>query len=134
MRAAIFAASLLAALLPAAAMACQCSDPALAEAVAGSKYVYIGTVMSGRMVKGGSSYIESVIQAHRIAKGEIQAGNRTVATGINSCSTPLAVGHTYMVFESEGGYVNAMCTGTAIIHRSKEDEFMRKVKDVSNER
>ncbi len=133
MRAPVFVAGLLAAMLPAAALACRCSDPTLAEVVADAKYVYIGTVMSGRMVKGESS-IKSVIQAHRIAKGEIPIGNRTVVTGMNSCSTPLAVGHTFTVFESDSGYVNAMCSGTQIIHRSKEDEFMRKVKDVSNER
>jgi len=134
MRRTMLAAGLLAGLFPAAGMACTCSDPTLEEALAQSKYVYIGTVVSGRLVKGETPYIESVIQAHRIAKGEASTGNRTVTTGSNSCSTPLAVGRTYVVFESEQGGVNAMCTGTQIIHRSKEDEFMRKVKDVSGER
>lgn len=134
MRVAVLVFSVVLALLPAAAMACLCSDPTLEQALADSRYVYIGTVKSGRLMKGESPHIESVIQAHRIAKGEMSAGERTVTTGSTSCSTPLAVGRTYVVFESEQGGVNAMCTGTQIIHRSKEDEFMRKVKDATGAR
>jgi hypothetical protein len=134
MKYAIFVAGLFVTALPATVMACRCSDPTLAEALADSKYVYVGTVLSARLGKGDTSHIESVIQALRIAKGEISVGNRTVRTGSNSCSTPLAVGQTYAVFESEEGYVNAMCTGTAIIHRSKEDDFIRKVTDATNKR
>lgn len=134
MKNAVITASLAVALLPATAMACRCSEPSLVEAVAQSKYVYIGTVLSGRLVKGEISHIESVIQANRIAKGEMPIGTRVVTTGRGSCSTPLAVGQTYAVFENESGYVDAMCTGTEVIHRSKEDEFMRKVKDVAGDR
>jgi hypothetical protein len=134
MKVVLFMTGLMAVVIPGAALACKCSEPALAQAVAESKYVYIGTVMRGRLVKGGElSEIESTVLAHRIGKGDIAAGKRIVRTGTNSCSTPLAVGQTYAVFESEEGYVNAMCTGTELIHRTKEDEFIQKVKEVTNE-
>jgi hypothetical protein len=127
-------ASLMVATLPSAAMACRCSEPTVAEAVAQSKFVYIGTIMHGRLVKGGEfSEIESTILVHRIGKGDLTLGERIVKTGMNSCSTPLAVGQTYAVFESAEGYVNAMCNGTGPIHRTKEDEFIQKVKDTTNE-
>lgn len=134
MKVVILMASLIATAIPGAAMACKCSDPSLAEAVAASKYVYIGTVTRGRLVKRGEfPNIESTLMVHRVGKGVMPSGERIVKTGMNSCSTPLAVGETYAVFESEEGYVNAMCTGTGPVHRTKEDEFIRKVKDAANE-
>jgi len=132
MKVGLFVGCVLAAALPGVAIACKCEDPTLAEAVAQSKYVYIGTVMRSRMVKGGEfSHVESTLLVHRVGKGSISPGERVVTMGMTSCHLQLAVGHTYAVYENETGGVNGMCSGTGQIHRAKEEEFIRKVEDAA---
>ncbi|WP_028101061.1 hypothetical protein [Pseudoduganella violaceinigra] len=135
MKAVFIVASLMAAELAGNAAACTCAAPTLAEEVAESKYVYVGTVMRVRLIKGSESpHTESTILVHRIAKGEMPTSERVVTTPRNMCSTPLLVGRTYSIFEDENGNVDAYCGRTSPLHRANEDEFIRKVKEASDEK
>lgn len=115
-------------------MACSCATPSLAESFAKADFVYVGKIESAELTS--ETEITNYVSIEQEFKGHRDTDILVSTVSYTSCSSPSAVGYTYVIFGNYGVFPKLQsCTQTQVLLGYQEellDELRKLANDQNN--
>lgn len=119
-------------IFPGRTLACSCLRTPLEEHVAEAERIFVGVLVSTKIVKpkseGEWSYIQGNIKVESAIKGQVKK-NEEVRTGFGGgdCGIPMTTGRAYVIFSSSKENYIGICGASGEIMRYEEQEYIEKL-------
>jgi hypothetical protein len=111
------------------ALACSCATPTLKESFAQADFVYVGLVGSAELT--GESEVTNFLSVVKEFKGHRDTDLLMSEVSNSSCSTPAAVGYTYVIFGKFGELPKLQsCSQTQVLGVYRE-ELLSELKELA---
>ena len=127
--------TLILALLPASGFACSCLYQPLEKNVENSKNIYLGVLISSRIVipesKDKWPYIEGTFKVETEIKGNLSKIEKIhTMFGGGDCGIPMTTGRAYVIFSEGEDSLIGSCGGSGEVQRYEEKEVVEKLKSI----